>query len=105
MNNAPSFRDIIYNLIGSIPRGRVVTYGTLAKMAGYPAHVRQVCQVIRTIPAGSSLPCHRIINSQGKLSVKGECYLRHKQALINEGIIFDLNDKIKLKDYFWEGLD
>ncbi|MEX6398290.1 hypothetical protein AB6E88_14925 [Providencia hangzhouensis] len=51
------------------------------------------------------MPCHRIINSQGKLSVKGECYLRHKQALIDEGIIFDLNDKIKLKDYFWEGFD
>ncbi len=49
------------------------------------------------------LPCHRIINSQ-VLSVKGECYLRHKQALINEGIIFDLNDKIKLKDYFWRDL-
>ncbi|MGG4608504.1 MGMT family protein [Providencia sp. Me31A] len=105
MNSVPSFRDIIYSLIGSIPSGRVVTYGTLAKMAGYPAHVRQVCQAIRTIPADSTLPCHRIINGQGKLSVKGECYLRHKQALMDEGIIFNLNDKIKLQDYLWEGFD
>lgn len=105
MNSAPSFRDIIYSLIGNIPSGRVTTYGTLAKMAGYPAHIRQVCQAIRTIPAGSSLPCHRVINGQGKLSVTGECYLRHKQALVDEGIIFSVNNKVKLKDYLWEGLD
>lgn len=105
MNNAPSFQDIIYHLIGSIPEGRVVTYGTLAKMAGYSTYVRQVCQVIRTIPEGSTLPCHRIINGQGKLSVKGECYVRHKKALVSEGIVFDSNDKIKLKQYLWEGLD
>ncbi|ENZ0173978.1 MGMT family protein [Providencia huaxiensis] len=105
MNSAPSFQDIIYSIMGNIPSGRVVTYGVLAKMAGYPAHVRQVCRAIRNIPPGSTLPCHRVINSQGKLSVTGECYLRHKQALIHEGIVFNANDKIKLKDYLWEGGD
>lgn len=105
MGNAPSFQDIIYSLIGSIPKGRVVTYGTLAKMSGYSTYVRQVCQVIRTVPTDSQLPCHRIINGQGKLSVKGERYILHKKALISEGIVFDSNDKIKLKQYLWEGLD
>lgn len=105
MNSAPSFRDIIYSLIGSIPSGRVTTYGTLAKMAGYPAHVRQVCQAIRAIPMGGSLPCHRVINAQGKLSVTGEYYFRYKKMLENEGVIFNGNDKIKLQDYLWEGLD
>lgn len=103
MNNSQSFQDIIYTIIGSIPKGKVVTYGLIAKMAGYPTYVRQVCQVIRTIPENSTLPCHRIINSQGKLSVTGECYVIHKKALIDEGIIFGLNDKIKLKHYLWEG--
>ncbi|MGO2337401.1 MGMT family protein [Providencia sp.] len=105
MNNTPSFQDIIYSLIGAIPKGRVVTYGTLAKMAGYPSYVRQVCQVIRKVPTGSTLPCHRIINGQGKLSVTGEHYIRHKKALMGEGIIFGPNDKIKLKQYLWEGFD
>lgn len=105
MNDTPSFQDIIYHLIGSIPKGRVVTYGTLARMAGYSTYVRQVCQVIRTIPADSLLPCHRIINGQGKLSVKGESYTRHKKALISEGVVFDSNDKIQLKQYLWNGFD
>lgn len=105
MSETQSFQNIIYNLIGNVPKGRVTTYGTLAKMAGYPTYVRQVCQAIRTIPADSTLPCHRVINSQGKISVTDDNYSRHKKALVSEGIIFNANDKISLKQYLWEGFE
>lgn len=95
------FAKQVYAIISAIPMGKVVTYGQIAKMAGVPSYVRQVCYILRHLPAGSKLPCHRIINGQGKLSVTGETYINYKLKLIAEGIEFNHNDKIDLKKYAW----
>lgn len=95
------FSQQIYAIIAEIPKGKVTTYGEIAKMAGMPTYIRQVCFVLRHIPENSKLPCHRIINSQGYLSVKDETYQRYKLKLIAEGIEFSHNDKINLTKYLW----
>lgn len=97
-----TFAHQVYAIIAAIPAGKVVTYGQIAKLTGMPTYVRQVCFVLRHIPKGSKLPCHRIINGQGKLSVKGQTYSRYKVKLIEEGIEFNNNDKIDLKKYGWD---
>ncbi|WP_392560351.1 MGMT family protein [Orbus mooreae] len=96
-----SFANQVYAIIAAIPPGKVVTYGQIAKMAGMPSYVRQVCFILRKLPKESKLPCHRIINGQGRLSVKDETYRRYKLKLIEEGIEFNQNDKIDLKKYGW----
>lgn len=100
-HNHDDFAHQVYAIIASIPEGRVTTYGAVARLAGVPTYVRQVCAVLRNIPKDSTLPCHRIINGQGRISVTGEGYNRHKSALLNEGIIFNENDKIDFKRFGW----
>ncbi|WVD67133.1 methylated-DNA--[protein]-cysteine S-methyltransferase [Orbus sturtevantii] len=96
-----TFAHQVYAIIAAIPSGNVITYGQIAKMAGMPTYVRQVCLVLRRLPKESKLPCHRIINSQGYLSVKGDTYQKYKLKLIEEGIKFNHKDKIDLKIYGW----
>lgn len=100
-NHSDDFAHQVYAIIASIPEGKVTTYGTIARLAGIPTYVRQVCAVLRNIPSDSTLPCHRIINGQGKISVTGESYKRHKAALLKEGIIFNDHDKIDFKVFGW----
>lgn len=96
-----NFAHQVYAIIAAIPEGRVTTYGAVARLAGVPSYVRQVCAVLRNIPKDSTLPCHRIINGQGRISVTGESYNRHKSALLKEGVIFNKNDKIDFKCFGW----
>lgn len=98
-----TFAEMVFAIINAIPQGSVTTYGTIAKMAGMPTYVRQVCFILRRLPNDSKLPCHRIINGQGYLSVTGETYIRYKKKLIQEGILFNHNDKIDLKKFGWQG--
>ncbi|WP_392563715.1 MGMT family protein [Orbus wheelerorum] len=96
-----TFANQVYAIIAAIPVGKVITYGQIAKMAGMPTYIRQVCFVLRHLPKGSKLPCHRIINGQGRLSVTGDSYLKYKLKLISEGIEFNQKDKIDLRKYGW----
>lgn len=101
MEQTDDFAHQVYAIIAAIPEGKVTTYGTIARLAGLPTYVRQVCAVLRGIPSDSILPCHRIINGQGKITVTGETYQRHKKALLKEGVVFNKNDKIDFKVFGW----
>ncbi|MBD1584043.1 MGMT family protein [Pseudoalteromonas sp. S16_S37] len=96
------FKARIYTLIGSIPKGNVAAYGQLAKLAGFQNQSRAVGRLLKNLPAGSTLPWHRVINSQGKISfpVGSEKYQQQRILLEEEGITFR-NDKISLKTYQW----
>jgi len=96
-----TFANQVYAIIAAIPAGKVITYGQIAKMAGMPTYIRQVCFILRHLPKESKLPCHRIINGQGRLSVKGDTYQKYKLKLIEEGVEFNSKDKVDLKKYAW----
>jgi methylated-DNA-protein-cysteine methyltransferase-like protein len=93
-------REAIFLALAQIPKGKVITYGNLAKLAGMPTSARLAGRLMCELPEGSTLPWHRVINSQGKLSmpVDSEGYHEQKQRLIQEGVEF-VNEKIKLKIY------
>ena len=58
----------IYEAVKRIPKGRVATYGQVAAMAGNPGMSRAVGNALHKNPAPGIIPCHRVVNSQGKLS-------------------------------------
>ncbi|MFB9216891.1 MGMT family protein [Vibrio sinaloensis] len=92
----------IFAVIHQIPRGKVTTYGEIAKLAGYPGYARHVGKALGNLPAESTLPWHRVINSQGKISLKGEDLVRQRTLLIEEEVEVSITGKVKLNKYKWQ---
>lgn len=93
-------RDALYLAIKQIPRGRVTTYGTIARLAGHPNGARWVGQVLSKLPKDTTLPWQRVINGQGRISMGGSRGDYQKELLESEGIAF-INDKINLRQFGW----
>lgn len=89
-------------VLHQIPHGKVTTYGTLAHMAGYPGHSRQVGRALSNLPNNTKLPWHRVVNSQGKISLKGSAAELQEKLLVQEGIEIGPNGKIALAIYLWK---
>ena len=93
----------ILQVVALIPYGKVASYGQIAKLAGLPKHARLVGYVLKHLDAKVEIPWHRVINSQGKISLsklddQGENIQRVK--LLAEGVMV-IGDKINLKQYQW----
>lgn len=94
---------MMMNIIQQIPKGQVATYGQIAKLAGFPRHARYVGTLLKNMDAESELPWHRVINSQGKISLsKLDDHGMNLQIakLREEGVVVN-GDKIDLKIYLW----
>jgi len=100
----PTNRERVWQVIHSIPAGKVSTYGNVAAMAGLPRQARAVGKYLSQLPNGSKIPWYRVINAQGKVSfpIESERFLAQKQQLQDEGVIFS-NNKVNLKTYLWLG--
>ena len=61
-------RQKLYALLQTIPRGRVVTYGTLAQMLGSKHYARAVGNALHRNPDGDLYPCYKVVGSKGELS-------------------------------------
>ncbi len=59
----------IWNTVAAIPKGRVASYGQIAKLSGVANGARLVGWVLRSAPAHIDLPWHRVVNAQGKISI------------------------------------
>ena len=96
------FEQSLYAVLISLPHGTLCTYGQLAKRSGYPAHARHVGRALSKLPKETKLPWHRVVNSQGKLSLSGEGFLRQQARLNKEGIMINDQGKvINFKQYLW----
>src|SRR5688572_505500 len=60
----------VYAVVRRIPRGRVATYGQVARLAGLGAGARQVGYALSDLPTGSTVPWHRVINARGAVSLR-----------------------------------
>lgn len=90
------------HIIKNIPKGKVLTYGFIAKLAGNPRAARQVSWVLHSSSKKHHLPWHRVISSNGSLSMKSiEDKQYQKKLLELEEIKFLDNFKINLKKYLW----
>ena len=97
------FDTAVWTAVGSIPPGKVATYGSIAKLAGHPKRARAVGRILSKLPEDSTLPWHRVINAQGKLSfeVASPRYLTQKARLQEEGVYFT-GKRINLTTYLIE---
>lgn len=94
----------IIEIIQSIPAGKVMTYGQISLLAGKPRGARQVSRILHTCSRKHNLPWHRVINSQGRISLPHDgSYERQFLLLENEAVIFDLYGSIDLNKYLWQG--
>ena len=81
----PPMSLAIAAVIRSIPRGRVSTYGAVAKAAGYPRCSRHVAKVLQTV---AGLPWQRVLGSGGRISLPGEYGMEQRFLLETEGVRF-----------------
>ncbi len=93
----PGFRDQIYTLVKKVPRGSVTTYGDLGGALGSRRIARQVGFALAACKAENEVPWHRVINSQGCISARGdsERALQQEAMLVDEGHSFSTSGKIK----------
>lgn len=90
----------IIELIRSIPRGKVATYGQIARLAGYPNGARQVVRILHTCSDKYNLPWHRVINAKGEIALSIYNGADEQKALLEaEGIAFIGEYKIDLSQY------
>lgn len=91
----------IYEVVKSIPKGRVATYGQVALLAGNPRWARVVGYALHVNPEPGTIPCHRVVNREGKVApgfaFGGEGVQR--QLLESEGIVFESDGRIDLEKY------
>jgi len=94
----------VWQVVAGIPRGHVLTYGEVARLAGMSRAARRVSQAMRRAPRSMKLPWHRVINAQGKISFPQDStgYQRQKELLQQEGVVF-LNGKIDLQRFGYQG--
>ncbi len=78
--------DVIRDTIRRIPRGKVSTYGEVARAAGFPGAARQVVWALHGASRG--LPWHRVVGAGGKISLPGENGLEQRFRLEAEGVVF-----------------
>lgn len=103
----PTSYERIYAVVARIPEGRVATYGQVAALAGLGRAARQVGYALHSLPDGSQLPWHRVINSRGEVSPRAmpgwDGYQRH--LLEEEGVVFDERGRVDLERCRWEPAD
>jgi len=94
----------VWQVVQGIPRGCVLTYGEVARLAGSGGSARRVSQAMRRAPRGMELPWHRVINAQGGISfpLDSEGYRQQKALLEKEGVVFR-NGKTNLQRYGYAG--
>jgi methylated-DNA-protein-cysteine methyltransferase-like protein len=79
----------IVGLIRGVPRGKVATYGQIAALAGAPNGARRVARLLHSSSGTRGLPWHRVINSQGSISLPpGGGYELQLRLLEAEGVRF-----------------
>ncbi len=91
-------REQVYKILKTIPAGKVVTYGQLAKLAGNPKAARAIGLYMRTNPDAPKTPCHRVVASDGSLhGYSGSGGVEQKRKmLIAEGVVFKKQQPLKV---------
>ena len=94
----------IYTAVSKIPKGKVATYGQIAMLAGNPHLARVVGYALHVNPSPFIIPCHRVVNREGRIAESfafggGDA---QRVLLEKEGIVFEADGHIDLKKYLWQ---
>lgn len=95
----------IYEVVKSIPKGKVATYGLVALLAGNPRLARVVGYALHVNPQPGVIPCHRVVTKSGEVSKAfafgGENMQR--TLLAEEGVEFLDDGRVDMSRFLWQG--
>jgi len=93
----------IYAAVRRVPKGRVATYGQIARLAGLPGHARQVGYALHALRSSTTVPWQRIVNAAGAISLRRSGgALSQRLLLEREGVTFDARGRISLARFGWK---
>lgn len=94
--------ELIYEILSAVdevPEGKVASYGQIARLIGRDKNARLVGKVLSMAEYYGRYPCHRIVNSAGRLAPH---FREQRQLLESEGVKFKSNGFVDMKKYQWE---
>ncbi len=96
------FDESVYEYLKTVPKGKVVTYGMIAFAIGRPRASRQVGNALHRNPTPVVVPCHRVVNREGRLAPAFAFGGTDMQAelLRSEGVEV-VNGYVDLSKYLW----
>jgi methylated-DNA-protein-cysteine methyltransferase-like protein len=98
------FVEAVYRIVAQIPRGRVTTYGRIARTLGRARSARMVGWALNATPPERQLPCQRVVNRNGELT--GGWHWGHpavmRDLLLAEGVPFKAEFTVDLERCVWE---
>ncbi|HEX7456674.1 MAG TPA: methylated-DNA--[protein]-cysteine S-methyltransferase [Candidatus Nanoarchaeia archaeon] len=91
----------LYQIVSQIPKGKVTTYGKLAKLSGIKSP-RVVGNLLHKNPCQKKIPCHRVVNSKGEPAANFAFCGKQEQIkrLQAEGVEM-IREKVNLTNYLW----
>jgi methylated-DNA-protein-cysteine methyltransferase-like protein len=92
--------DPVYKLVKQIPRGRVLTYGALARALRLAGGARTAGRAMGAIPHGKGIPWHRVLGASGKILIREPYASLQKKLLESEGVLV-IESRIDLKKHLW----
>lgn len=101
LQNVPLYQRI-YAVVRHIPPGQVATYGQVAKIVG-GCTARGVGYAMAALPCDTDVPWHRVINGQGRISLRtsGDGSIEQRQLLEAEGVHFDRQGRVDFNEAGW----
>ena len=96
------FAKKVIQVIQSIPRGKVVSYGQVAAYIGIPRAARQVGWILRSLEDGVSMPWWRVVNNTGRISIEGNLHNDkelQKKLLQQEGVAVNEDYILNIEKY------
>jgi methylated-DNA-protein-cysteine methyltransferase related protein len=92
--------DPVYKLVQQIPRGRVTTYGALARVLRLRGGARTAGRAMAATPSGKGIPWHRVVGEDGKLLIREPIASLQKKLLESEGVAV-LESRVDFKKHQW----
>ena len=92
--------DPVYRLVKQIPRGRVTTYGALAKALRLRGGARTAGRAMAATPSGKGIPWHRVVGDHGKVLIPEPHGSLQRKMLVSEGVEL-VEFRVDLKRYLW----
>ena len=95
-----SLWDPVYKLVKQIPRGRVLSYGAVAKALRLKGGARSAGRAMSATPQGKGIPWHRVLNAAGKIVIREPYSSLQRRLLESEGIEV-IENRVRMKKYLW----
>src|SRR5258706_7074276 len=92
--------DPVYRLVQRIPRGRVLTYGALARSLRLRGGARSAGRAMAATPSGKGIPWHRVVGERGKILIREPYASLQRKLLESEGVKV-VESRLDLKRYLW----